>query len=280
MNNKEIAPLNCLNVYSNKYGYCIYTEQIEEKTNEIPTIENLIKGLNLKGIIATWDALNTQTKNVKAVIEAGGNYIVPIKGNQGMFYKDLIDYFDEEECEKIIAGKTKTEYMTYYEKSHSVVIKYELFQTSNVKWYSKINDWEGIKSFGLVRKTITKKKLVKNERKNAKKEKIEKEITTVENRYYISSKYVNIKEFNEATRGHWNIENKIHWHLDFTFEQDKNTTLNKKALLNLEITHKFVLACLERVKKRYGRSLKAIRKHLSNNFEEFFSEFIAYLLVN
>ena len=71
----------------------------------------------------------------------------------------------------------------------------------------------------------------------------------MENRYYISSKYVNIKEFNEVTRGHWNIENKIHWHLDFTFEQDKNTTLNKKALLNLEITHKFVLACLERTKK-------------------------------
>ena len=280
MSNKAIAPLNCLNVYSNKYGYCIYTEQIEEKTNEIPTIEELVKGLNLKGIIATWDALNTQTKNVKAVIEAGGNYIVPIKGNQGTFYNDLIDYFDEEECEKIIAGKTKTEYMTYYEKSHGMIIKYELFQTSNTKWYSKIKDWEGVKSFGLVRKTITQKKLEKNERRNAKKEKIEKEITTIENRYYISSKYVNIKEFNEVTRGHWNIENKIHWHLDFTFEQDKNTTLNKKALLNLEITHKFVLACLERTKKRYGKSLKAIRKHLSNNFEEFFPEFIAYLLVN
>ena len=163
MSNKAISPLNCLNVYSNKYGYCIYTEQIEEKTNEIPTIEELIKGLNLKGIIATWDALNTQTKNVKAVLEAGGNYIVPIKGNQGTFYNDLIHYFDEEECEKIIAGKTKTEYMTYYEKSHGMIIKYELFQTSNTKWYSKIKDLEGVKSFGLVRKTIAQKKLEKNE---------------------------------------------------------------------------------------------------------------------
>ena len=280
MSNEAIAPLNCLNVYSNKYGYCIYTEQIGEKTNEIPTIEKLIQGLNLKGIIATWDALNTQTKNVKAVIEAGGNYIVPIKGNQGTFYNDLIDYFDEEECEKIIAGKSKAGYMTYYEKSHGMIIKYELFETSDIKWYSKVNDWEGVKSFGLVRKTITQKKLVKNERKNAKKEKIEKEVTSIENRYYISSKYVDINEFNTVTRGHWNIENKIHWHLDFTFEQDKNTTLNKKALLNLEITHKFVLACLERVKKRYGKSLKVIRKHLSNNFAEFFPEFIAYLLVN
>lgn len=274
------SPLNCLNVYSNKYGYCLYTEQISEKTNEIPMIEKLVSGLNLKGIIVTWDALNTQTKNVKAVVEAGGDYIVPIKGNQGNFYQDLIDYFDADQCDKIIAGNSKSAYMEYQEKSHGVIIKYQLFQTSDIKWYSKLKDWEKVKSFGLVKKTIIKKILAKNERKNAKKRMIEKEITTVENRYYISSKYVNIEEFNEATRGHWNIENKIHWHLDFTFAQDKNTTRNKKALLNLEITHKFVLGCLERVKARYKKSLKLIRKHLSNNFEEFFPEFIAYLLVN
>ena len=240
----------------------------------------LINGLNLKGIIVTWDALNTQTKNVKAVIESGGDYIVPIKGNQGTFYQDLIDYFDEEQCEKIIAGNSRSAYKTYQEKSHSSIIKYELFQTSDINWYSKIKDWEKIKSFGLEKKTITKKVLVKNERKNAKKKMIEKEVTTVENRYYISSKYINVDEFDNATRGHWNIENKIHWHLDFTFAQDKNKTTNKKALLNLEIIHKFVLACLERTKKRYNKSLKMIRKHLSNNFEEFFPEFIAYLLLN
>lgn len=274
------TPLNCLNVYSNKYGYCIYTTAIDEKTNEIPTIEQLVKGLNLKGIIATWDALNSQTKNVKAVIDAGGDYTIPIKGNQGNFYQDLIDYFDETTCEKIIAGNSKSAYLTYTEKSHSAIIKYELFQTSDIKWYSKLDDWEKVKTFGLVRKSITRKSLEKNTRKNAKNKYIEKEITTVENRYYISSKRVNIIEFNDATRGHWSIENKIHWHLDFTFCQDKNKTTNKKALLNLEIIHKFVLGCLERAKLRYKRSLRLIRKHLSNNFEEFFPELICYLLLN
>lgn len=278
--NKAKSPLNCLNVYSNKYGYCIYTNEIEEKTNEIPKIEEIVQGLNLKGIIVTWDALNTQTKNIKAVIEAGGDYIVPIKGNQGNFHQDLIDYFDEEQCDKIIAGNSKSAYMEYTEKSHSAVIKYQLFQTSDIKWYSKLEDWEKVKSFSLVRKIITKKIQVKNTRKNAKKKIVEKEITTIENRYYISSKYVNVQEFNNATRGHWNIENKIHWHLDFTFAQDKNSTKNKKALLNLEIIHKFVLACLERVKGRYNKSLRLIRKHLSNNFEEFLPELVAYLLVN
>lgn len=277
---KGKSPLNCLNCYSNKYGYCIETVPIDEKTNEIPAIETLINGMNLKGVIATWDALNTQTKNVEAVINAGGDYIIPIKGNQGNFYNDLSLYFDTKRCEEIIAGNTQSSYYTENEKSHSSFIKYEYFQTSDIHWYSKLSDWKNVQSFGLVRKSITKKVIVKNERKNAKKEKIEKLVTTVENRYYISSKQVNIKEFSIATRGHWAVENKLHWHLDFTFCQDDNSTTNKKALLNLEIIHKFVLAILSRVKSRYKVSLKTIRKHLSNNFEEFLPELFCYLMLN
>lgn len=280
ISNDSSKPLNCLNCYANEYGYCIETVPIDEKTNEIPTIETLINGMNLTGVIATWDALNTQTKNVSAVINAGGDYIIPIKENQKKFYNDLKLYFDQEKCDEIIAGNSKSVYYTESEKSHSSYIKYEYFQTSDIDWYSNINDWEGIHSIGLVRKTITKKVKVKNERKNAKKNTIEKITSTVEYRYYISSKQVNIKEFSIATRQHWAIENKIHWHLDFTFRQDNNTTTNKKALLNLEIIHKFVLAILSRAKPKYKLSLKGIRKHLSNNFQEFLPELFCYLMLN
>lgn len=283
ISNDAKTPLNCLNVYSNKYGYCIETKKINEKSNEIPTIEELIQGMNLTGVIVTWDALNSQTKNVSAVVSKGGDYTIPIKGNQGAFYQDLIDYFDQDKCEEIIAGNTSSAYLTYIEKSHSSIIKHECFQTSDIKWYARLKDWENIQTFGMVRKTITKKVLVKNTRKNAKEKmkKIEKEVTTVETRYYISSRHVNIIEFNIATREHWNIENKIHFHLDFTFCQDNNSTTNKNALLNLEIIHKFVLAILQRVKPKYNnKSLKSIRKHLSNNFESFLPELLCYLLLN
>ncbi len=62
--------------------------------------------MNLRGVIATWDVLNSQTKNVEAFINAGGDYIIPIKGNQGNFYNDLSLYFDSKRCEEIIAGNT------------------------------------------------------------------------------------------------------------------------------------------------------------------------------
>lgn len=60
--------------------------------------------MDLTGIIATWDALNTQTKNAKAVINAGEDYIVTIKGNHDNFYNDLKLYFDQKKCEEIKAG--------------------------------------------------------------------------------------------------------------------------------------------------------------------------------
>ena len=280
-NSETKSPLNCLNVFSNEYRYCIITKMISDKSNEIPAVEEIIKGLDLTDITVTWDALNTQTKNVEAVINSKGDYVVPIKGNQGQFYQDLIDYFDDDRCDEIKAGNTNSDYYTYLEKSHSAVIKYECFNTSDISWYDRLSEWAGIKSIALIKKTITKKEKVKNTRKNAKKEDIYKEVTTVEKRYYITSKKVNAKVIEEIIRGHWSVENKIHFHLDFTFCQDKNKTTNKNALINLEVIHKFVLACLERVKPKYEKkSLKSIRKHLTNNFEQFLPEFLCYLALS
>ena len=61
-------------------------------------------------------------------------------------------------------------------KSHSSLIKYECFKTSDINWYSNLSDWQGVHSFGLVKKNIIKKVKVKNERKNAKKKKLKKQL--------------------------------------------------------------------------------------------------------
>lgn len=273
---EERKPLNCLNVYSNRLGMCVLTKQIDTKTNEIPTVEEIIQGINLKGYIVTWDALNTQVKNAAAVIRANGDYIVPIKGNHGTFFKDLQDYFDEERQEEIIAGNSQSAYLKIAEKSHSAIITYECFQTEDIHWYSGLEDWEGIRSFGLVKKTIEKEVMIKT--KDGEKERQKK--VTIEYRYYISSRQINIKEFYEVARTHWNIENKIHFHLDYTFLQDKNNTLNKPALLNLEIVRKFVLGILDKSKNKYNMSLRGIRKHIGHNMEEYFPELICCLIVS
>ena len=259
--NDKAKPLNVLNAYSNKYGICLASEQIDDKTNEITAIPDILKRFNVKDNVITWDALNTQTDNVEALVSLKGEYVVPIKGNQGNFYNDLILYFDEKKLEMIKAGQTGSAYLDYKEKRGEKLIHYEYYQTEDVKWYFDRKKWKKLNSIGLVKKTI---------------ETLQE--TKVEYRYYISSLFLNIKLFSNAIRNHWSVENKLHWHLDFTFKQDDNTTVNKKALMNLELVKKLCLGILNKVKPFYNNiSLRRIRKILSYNFEKGLVDIVCYL---
>lgn len=262
--NRKIRPLNVLNAYSNNYGICLAYEMIEEKTNEIPTIPVILERLKISDTIITWDALNTQKANVEAIINKKGDYVVPIKKNHPNFNADLELYFDEEIQEQIIAGKSNSSYLKQEEKSNSCFITYEYFQTGDIKWYQDYKEWKGLNTFGMVKKTIIKD----NE-------------TKIEKRYYISSLDININDFSRAIRNHWSVENKLHWHLDFTFREDKNTTVNKTALMNLQLINKFCLAILNKTKSYYHNiSLKKIRYKLSLDFEQEFINLICYLALS
>lgn len=257
-------PLNVLNAYSNNLGMCLASEMIDDKTNEIPTIPTILNRLYIKDTIVTWDALNTQKDNVKAVIDKFADYVVPIKGNHQGFYDDLILYFNEKKLEEIIAGNSKSSYIKQVEKSHSSIIIYEYFQTTDIDWYYDSGNWDKLHSIGLVKKTT----ITNGEEK-------------CEFRYYISSLYLDIFNFSKAIRLHWSVENKLHWHLDFTFKDDKNTTANKQALMNLQIVNKFILAILSKVKPFYNNySLKKIKTLLSFNFENNFIDLLCYLLLS
>lgn len=95
-------------------------------------------------------------ETVKAVIERKGDYVGALKGNQGNFYQDVIDYFDEDRL-LIIQSGYEGGYSLTREKSHSKIITYEYYQTEKVKWYAEHIDWEKLRSIGLVIKTVEKK---------------------------------------------------------------------------------------------------------------------------
>lgn len=260
--NEEVSPLNMLNVYSSKHQLCIASQMIDKKTNEIPNVENLIKSMYIKNTIVSWDALNTQKANVKAVIDGEADYIVPIKGNHQIFHQELIEFFDEKQQSFIKAGKLNTGYKIDHEYKNGAALTYEYFQTTEINWFKDKEEWAKLYSIGMVKKTIEKDTE-----------------TVIECRYYISNLDINIDLFAKVIRDYWGIENKLHWHLDFTFRQDKNTTLDKNALANLEIVNKFCLGILKRVQNLYGVSLKRIIGKLGLNVEENFLELIALLVL-
>lgn len=246
----EIKALHTLNLYSSGCGFCIGQEFIKEKTNEIPAGPVLLGKMDLKGKIVTWDALNTQKETVESVIRGKGDYVAALKGNHPLFYKEVQEYFSDgilEGLEKIPGYYKKT-----VEKEHGGIVTREYYQTDETGWYEDKKKWKGLATFGMV-----KKKLEKPDGK-----------TVEEKRYYISSLPVDVELFSKAARGHWGVENKLHWHLDFTFKDDYNTTAEKTCAKNMQMLKKIALAVLRIVQTLYSQSLKRIRKTIARDCEK------------
>jgi len=179
------------------------------------------------------------------------DYVLAVKGNQKSLHQDLQDYFREEEFLEEI--RKKGDYKKSCEKAHGQIETREYYQTDQIKWLENKKEWTGLKSIVMERKTI---------------EKAEKIHT--ETRYFISSLPLDIETVSRAVRGHWNIES-MHWHLDVTFKEDANQTIDKMAAQNHNIIRKWCLSILKMVelstrmkrlsmkKKRFAISLRPIK---------------------
>ena len=209
--NKNQRPNHIVSAVDER-GFCLGQKRVEEKTNEIKAIPELLEHLNIKGTIITTDAMGTQTAIVKKIRQKRADYVLALKANQGSLLEDV----------------RKCAYKKRIEKARGNLEKREYWQTEDINWLSQKKEWSGLKSIIMTRNTITG----------------EDGITTVEERYFISSLPSNIEEAERAVRGHWKIES-YHWHLDVTFREDGNHTLEKQASYNLNIIRKLALNMLK-----------------------------------
>lgn len=260
--NGDAHALQTFNVYASDYGICIGQKFIEEKTNEIPAAQELLSLMDLKGNIVTADALNCQKETVSAIVKGNGDYVLALKGNQALFYEEVREYFTLERL-KELQKEEKGWYKTV-EKEHGGLAIREYYITEDTKWYSEKKKWEKLKTIGMVRKTLEKSDGRKYE----------------ETRYYICSIRADVREFERAVRGHWKVENNLHWQLDFTFGDDKNSSMAKTGAKNLQIMKKIVLAILNLVKSSYKMSMKRIRYELSLDYENEVEKLLSLLDVN
>lgn len=255
----EVKALQTLNVYSNDYGICLAQEFIHEKTNEIPAAQKILRLMDLKDTIVTADALNCQKKTVEAIAFGKGDYVIALKGNQQLFYKEVQDYFAEN-VRKELRGK-KGCYKKTVEAEHGGIATREYYITEDIGWFSESGEWENLTSFGMVHKKLVTADGRKEE----------------EQRYYICSIKENVEEFERAARGHWGVEVGLHWHLDFTFRDDKNRSMGKTSGKNLQIMKKITLAILGLVKESYKISMKRIRYELSLDYENEIEKMLSML---
>ena len=214
-----------VSAWSREDGYSLGQKAVEEKSNEIVAIPDLLDSIQVKGQIVTIDAMGTQTKIAEKIRSKRADYVLALKGNQGTLYEDVKEYFGDKEFQK--AAERAGNYKKTVEKVRGQVEKREYYQTEDIKWLSQRKEWKGLKSIGMERKTI---------------EKGEKRIE--EYRYFISSLGNDIETLSRAVRGHWSVES-MHWHLDVTFREDANKTIDKTAAQNQNIIRKWCLGILK-----------------------------------
>ena len=248
---QKIPNLQTLHCYDVSNAICLASVPIEEKTNEIPVAQILLRKMQLKDCVVTFDAMNTQKDTVKAIVEGKGHYIGGLKGNQQLFHKEVALFFSDEELSDI--SKKASRFRTYTEKSHNRIETRSYYMTTDIKWFEDLNKWSGLKAF--VCYIIETEDLVSGKQ-------------TKEIRYYITS-LKDIELCADAIRTHWGIENQLHWHLDVTFNEDDNTTMDKNAFNNLSIINKMVLSLLKLVQPGYKIGLKTIRKAFGWGFEKY-----------
>jgi predicted transposase YbfD/YdcC len=228
-------------------GFCLGEVLVDKKSNEITAIPLLLKSLNIKGHIVTTDAMGCQTNIVAEIRKKQADYVLALKGNHGTLYKNVVLYFDDPD---LLCGCA---YKKVCEKAHGGIEKREYWQTDDISWLEQKKEWSGLRTIAMTKNTIT-----------------QNGVTTTEVRYFISSISLNVEEIARAIRGHWMVES-YHWHLDVTFREDANHTLEKDAAYNLNIMKKMAINTLKLIDVGVKRvSLKNKRYMISMNFEKYF----------
>ena len=202
--------------------------KVDDKSNEITAIPKLLQVLELNGCIVTIDAMGTQTNIADKIIEKGADYILSVKGNQGLLQKGVLDTIRFEKPDEQHQAK---------DFGHGRI------ETRTCSVYSKLSHIENPGRWKRLR-TIVKIEATRIIKSTGKEEK--------EERLYITSLEPDAKKIEAAVRSHWGVENELHWILDVSFGEDKSQKKNVNAVENFSIINRIALNLVkhEKTKKR------------------------------
>jgi predicted transposase YbfD/YdcC len=214
--------------------------KVNDRSNEITAIPQLLDVLELSGCIVTTDAIGCQTAIAEKVIENDADYVLVVKENQKLLFNTLRGLFnDAQELHWVDCDYHKT-----VNKAHGRIEVRECWTTSDpeyLQYIGSLADWKGLQSIALVQA----------ERRVG-------EETTLKHRYFISSLESNAQRLLHAARTYWEIENKVHWVLDLAFREDECRVRKGNGAQNLAVVRHIALNLLRR-ESTSKRSIRAKR---------------------
>ena len=212
----------------------------KDKSNEITVIPELLSWLDLNGALVSIDAMGCQYEIGNKIVEKGGDYLFALKENQPSLHDDVVEAFKN--SAKSIKEEN-SELLT--EKGHGRIEQRQAFLITDTEWLKERHEnWQSIES--IIK--IESSRFVNN-------------ATSVEKRFYISSRKMTPNEANEAVRKHWFTENKNHYVLDVSFSEDACQISKGNAPENIATLRRITLNLLKTMKPSRPRtSYKAMRK--------------------
>lgn len=234
---KGLGPLFLVSAWAVDRGISLGQLATEEKSNEITAIPELLDQIDIEGTVVTIDAAGCQTEIAKKIIKGKGDYVLALKGNQGKLHEAITEYIIKhmENDFADVAARKHTEKV----KGHGRVDEITYYQMPIPADLIGKAKWAGLKTIGVaIRQSESSTK------------------SSVEVRYYIASIPMGVKRFARYVRGHWAIENTLHWCLDVTFREDENRVRNRTSANNLAWLKRFGLSLLKQQDDKHSVAMR------------------------
>ena len=233
--------LYMVSAWASASGLVLGQRKVDDKTNEITAIPELLDALDISGCIVTLDAIHCQTQTVETIIEKEADYVLPVKENQPKLLESLQALFeDPSEMHWVECDHHRT-----VDKGHGRIEVRTCWSTSDLDYLDYIAtlaEWRGLQSIAMVQS----ERRIGNQK-------------TTTRRYFISSLQSDAKQLLNAISTHWGIENKVHWVLDVTFREDDSRIRKGNGAENFAVLRHIALNLLKQ-EKSTKLSLRAKRK--------------------
>jgi predicted transposase YbfD/YdcC len=241
-----------VSAWVNEQNIVLGQRATEEKSNEITAIPDLLDQLDVSGDTITIDAMGCQTEIADKIREKEANYVLAVKENQKETYREIKEYFETVEASWGKGLLPTDVWHSELEKDHGRIERREVLTEEELLWMSSKERWQDLKTIICYRCTRT-----------------EGEKTSKEEHYYISNLSLDAEDAARLVRGHWSIENRLHWFLDVCFGEDGCRARTNHAAENLDVLRKTALRLLRKTgvpEKRFGTSRKMLRAALNDDF--------------
>ena len=213
---KGKEPIHMVSAWARENGLVLGQLKTEEKSNEITAIPELLRTLKLAGCIVTIDAMGCQTKIAAEISSAKADYVLALKGNQSTLHEEVASFMEDAQANDF-EGVTH-DFLETTGRAHGRTETRRYWITEEIEWLTHHAQWKDLRSVGMVESIREMQGKLTRER-----------------RFFIASIGANAGTFARAVRGHWAIENTLHWSLDVSFAEDQCRVRSGYAAENLAI---------------------------------------------